>query len=217
MQHKAADYFKENKYIFLMCSSTNLDSLWSFYKAAERNGMRFYSNGYVYNQLQNFKKHAGARAKNLYQFKSIYPVKWNKFLNKVKMTQEEFMREKGFVILIKEGERYKEWIERFADLNPKIIYSMWEGYIDPTMKAYNKELADFIKPYDPDRIYKLHTSGHATTKCIEDVIMAINPQKAIIPIHTENKAGFAYINISKELKQRTTYLNDGEEFVAQYK
>lgn len=212
MQHKAADYFKENKYIFLMCSSTNLDSLWSFYKAAEKNGMRFYSNGYVYNQLQNFKKYAGAKSKCLYQFKSIYPVKWSKYLNKVNMTQEEFMREKGFVILIKEGEQYKEWIERFADLNPKIIYSMWEGYIDSKMKAYKEKLAEFLRPYAPEQLYKLHTSGHATTKCIEDVIMAINPQKAIIPIHTENQAGFDGLNISEELKQRIIYLSDGEEY-----
>ena len=216
MQQKAYEYFKENKYIFLICSSTNLDSLWSFYKAAERNGMRFYSNRYVYNQLQNFKKYAGARANSLYQFKSIYPVKWDKYLNKLKMTQEEFMREKGFVILIKEGERYKEWVKRFADLKPKIIYSMWEGYIEPTSKACNKELTDFIKPYDPDQLFKLHTSGHATIECIEDVIMTINPQKAIIPIHTNNIGGFDGLNISEDLKQKITILKNGEEFVAQF-
>lgn len=215
MQQIAANYFKDNKYIFLLCSSTNLDSLWSFYKAAEKNGMRFYGNGYVYKQLLNFKEYAGKKAKYLYQFKSVYSIKWNGYLEKVKMTQEEFMREKGFVILIKEGEQYKKWIERFADLNPKIIYSMWEGYLDPTSKAYNKELAEFLKPYEKDQLYKLHTSGHATTKCIEDVITTVNPQKAIIPIHTENRDGFVDINISDELKQRITYLEDSEEFISQ--
>lgn len=215
MQQIATNYFKENKYIFLLCSSTNLDSLWSFYKAGERNGMRFYGNGYVYHQLQNFMKYAGARAKSLYQFKTVYPVNWSYPLKKVNMTQEEFMREKGFVIVIKEGEKYKKWLERFADLKPKIIYSMWEGYLDPTSKAYNKELAEFLKPYEKDQLYKLHTSGHATTKCIEDVITTVNPQKAIIPIHTENRDGFVDINISDELKQRITYLEDGEEFISQ--
>ena len=214
MQQIAANYFKENKYIFLLCSSTNLDSLWSFYKAAERNGMRFYGNRYVYNQLQNFKKYAGARAKSLYQFKTVYPVNWSYPLKTVNMTHEEFMREKGFVIVIKEGEKYKKWLERFVDLKPKIIYSMWEGYLDPTSKAYNKELAEFLKPYEKDQLYKLHTSGHATTKCIEDVITTVNPQKAIIPIHTENRDGFVGINILEELKQRITYLEDGEEFIS---
>lgn len=217
MQQKAADYFKENKYVFLLCSSTNLDSLWSFYKAAERNGMRFYGNGYICNQLWNFKKYAGTRAKNLYQFKTVYPVNWNYNLKTVNMTQEDFMREKGFVIVIKEGEQYKKWLERFVDLQPKIIYSMWEGYLDPTSKAYNKELDEFLKPYEPEQLYKLHTSGHATTKCIEDVIKTINPQKAIIPIHTENRGGFADLNIPEELKQRIRYLEDGDEFIAQIK
>lgn len=89
---------------------------------------------------------------------------------------------------------------------------MWEGYLDPKMKAYDKKLADFLKPYEPDRVLKLHTSGHATTKCIEEVISAVNPNKAIIPIHTENKAAFTDLNISEDLKQRIVYLNDGEEF-----
>ncbi|MDF2586411.1 MAG: hypothetical protein K0S41_252 [Anaerocolumna sp.] len=214
MQKTAFHYFKENRYIFLLCSSTNLDSLWSFYKAAEMNGMRFYSNGYVYKQIKNFKKYAGKKANYLYKFKSVYQVNWNYYLNKVKMTQEEYMREKGFIILIKEGEQYKKWIERFEDLKPKIIYSMWEGYLDPKIKAFNGELAEFLKPFTPDQLYKLHTSGHATTKCIEKVISAINPCKAIIPIHTENKAGFEKLNISEKLKQRIIYLSDGEKYVA---
>ncbi|HPU62555.1 MAG TPA: MBL fold metallo-hydrolase [Mobilitalea sp.] len=212
MQQKAVEYFKQNRYIFLLCSSTNLDSLWSFYKAAERCGMRFYANYYVYNQIRNFTEYAGSQTQGLYHFKTVYCVDWDFKLDKANMTQEEFMREKGFVIVIKADEGYKKWIERFADLNPKIIYSMWEGYLDPKMKAYDKKLADFLKPYEPDRVLKLHTSGHATTKCIEEVISAVNPNKAIIPIHTENKAAFTDLNISEDLKQRIVYLNDGEEF-----
>jgi len=213
MQHKAAEFFKDNRYIFLICSSTNLDSLWSFYKAAEKCGMRFYANEYVCGQLQNFSKYAGSRAKGLYHFKSVYPVRWNLYLEKAKMSQEEFMREKGFVIVIKAEEEYKKWVDRFEDLKPKIIYSMWEGYLDPKLKAYNEKLDKFLKYFSPDQVYKLHTSGHATKKCIEDVIRAINPRKAIIPIHTENGKAFAGLNIPEELKQRIVYLNDREEFV----
>ncbi len=129
------------------------------------------------------------------------------------ISSTEDIRANG-AILIKEGERYKEWIERFEDLNPKVIYSMWEGYLDPKMKAYNGDLAEFLKPFAPNQLCKLHTSGHATRKFIEEVIAAINPWKAIIPIHTENKARFDDLNISEELKQRIIYLNDGEEYVA---
>lgn len=214
MQEIATEYFKQNKYIFLICSSTNLDSLWSFYQASVNNGMRFYSNYYVYEQLKNFKKFAGSKAKKLYQFNSFYKVEFNKVLPKVNITQEQFMRERGFVIVINARDSYKKWIEKFKDLNPRIIYSMWEGYLDEKSPAYNKELADFLNSYDPEQIYKLHTSGHATSKCIEEVINLTQPKKAIIPIHTENKEGFANLNISDELKNRVKYLKDGEEFKA---
>lgn len=40
MQQWATKFFRENKYIFLLCSSTNLDSLWSFY-----NYLNFYYKG----------------------------------------------------------------------------------------------------------------------------------------------------------------------------
>lgn len=212
MREKANQYFKDNKYIFLLCSSTNLDSLWSFYSAAKKNEMAFYSNWYVNKQLLNFKKYTKDKAKCLYQFKPVYIAKFDDYVKDTTMTQEEIMRKNGFVVVIKEGAQYKRWIDRFADLKPKIIYSMWEGYLDPSSKAYNKGLADFLKPYEPEQLYKLHTSGHATTKCIEGVITMVNPQMAIIPIHTENRFGFSDLDISEELKQRIVYLNDGEEY-----
>ncbi len=212
MQQIASKYFEKHKYIFLICSSTNLDSLWSFYKAAEHNGMRFYSNSYVYKQLLTFKKYAGGKARYLYQFKSIYPVNFNKYLDKANMSQEEFMRDKGFVILIKDGEGYKKWIEKFDDLNPKLIYSMWDGYLKQESSAYNAALDEFLNPFKSDQLLKLHTSGHASVKCIENVISMINPQNAIIPIHTENSEGFDELNISNELKSKIVYLKDGEEY-----
>lgn len=213
LQKRAYEFFKDNRYIFLICSSTNLDSLWSFYKAAEKRGMGFYSNDYIYEQLQIFNKYAGSRSKSIYHFKKIYPVNWNLYLKKVNMTQEEFMREKGFVTVIKAEEKYKKWLERFSDLRPKIIYSMWEGYISPEAKAYNEKMAGFLKAYSNDQVYKFHTGGHATTKCIEDVIKAVNPQRAIIPIHTERKYAFSDIDIPEVLKHRIVYIDDGEELV----
>ena len=211
MQEKAFNYFRNHKYIFLLCSSTNLDSLWSFYCAAKRNGMGFYGNNYVFKQILNFKKYAGKRSSVLYHFDKVYPVIFDLERMPNSAAQEKIMRGNGFVAVIREGERYQKWIERFSDLDPKIIYSMWEGYLDKNQKGYNQSLSDFLASYDLGQIYKLHTSGHATTECIEKVITKVNPQMAIIPIHTENKMGFLKLNISEELKQIVTYLKDGEE------
>jgi len=107
--------------------------------------------------------------------------------------------------VIKAEEKYNEWIERFKDKNPLIIYSMWDGYINETKgkEAYNKEWADFLAPYIKSGQYRnLHTSGHATAKMIADVIEAVAPQKAIYPMHTENMVGFWELDISEEFKNR---------------
>ncbi|MCR5331206.1 MAG: MBL fold metallo-hydrolase [Lachnospiraceae bacterium] len=50
MQMKAAEYLHEHKYAFLICSSTNLDSLASFYQAAQMTNRRYGRYMYVYSE-----------------------------------------------------------------------------------------------------------------------------------------------------------------------
>ena len=47
MQKEMVAYFKDNRYVFVICSSTNLDTLATFYQAAKKNHIRTYSNRYV--------------------------------------------------------------------------------------------------------------------------------------------------------------------------
>lgn len=135
-------YFKDNRYVFVICSSTNLDTLATFYQAAKKNHIRTYSNRYVVEQLKNFTETAGKRAPSgIYTFEDVYPVHFDCELtsqNGWTGTQEELMREFGFLIFITKGnEDYAKWIERFSDKNPKVIYSMWEGYKTKGNKAFN--------------------------------------------------------------------------------
>ena len=37
---------------------------------------------------------------------------------------------------------------------------------------------------------------------IKDIIIAVNPQEEIVPIHTECKEAFGDLNIGEELKKR---------------
>ncbi len=207
LYNEASKLFKEHKYVFLVISSTNLDSLVSFYHAAKDNQMYMYCyNYYFYKQLKTFSQAAGAKTP-WYQFEDVYTIDFEKQLshelwNKNK-TQEELMREHGFLCVIKAENKYNEWIERFKDKNPIIIYSMWDGYIDEKKgkAAYNKEWADFLKTYKDSGQYRdLHTSGHATAEMIADVIKAVDPQTAIIPMHTENVDGFRELDIDERYK-----------------
>jgi ribonuclease J len=42
----ATDLMRDEKYVFVLCSSVNIDSIWSFYQAALRNGRKFVCDGY---------------------------------------------------------------------------------------------------------------------------------------------------------------------------
>ncbi|MBQ3545802.1 MAG: MBL fold metallo-hydrolase [Lachnospiraceae bacterium] len=151
LKEEAKKIFENNKYAFLVCSSTNLDTLASFHKAALENDMYTYCySKYMLGQLETFTKYAG-KYSDLYKFDKSFFVELDKIFRhkyfKEPKTQERIMREKGFLCIIKPEEKYKKWIERFADLNPIVIYSMWDGYLDSEKDAYNEKWAEFFKPY----------------------------------------------------------------------
>lgn len=204
LQKEMTELFKKNRYVFVICSSTNLDTLASFYQAAKKNDMGVYSNWYVVDQLKNFTETAGKRAPSgIYTFDNVYSVGFGKTLiskNGWKGTQEELMRRFGFLIFITKGNKdYEKWVDRFEDLKPTVIYSMWEGYKTVGNKAFNKELYDFCKKYGA---ISKHTSGHAYAKDIASVINVVAPTEAIIPIHSEKVEAFYGLDISGELKNK---------------
>lgn len=200
LQSWADRFFKQHRHVFLLCSSTNLDTLASFYHAAESNGIKMFANRYVVAQLKTFSEMAGAQDA-FYRFDTVWPIQFGKQLAKNNFcgSQEDYMRKFGFLCVVKEHEGYEAWLKRFQDCNPTLIYSMWKGYLDRKHPAYNPQLDAFCSKYHA--VYK-HTSGHATAKLIANVITAVNPTREIIPIHTENAQMLKMLPISKELKQK---------------
>ena len=207
LKAEAAERFKENRHVFLVCSSTNLDTLASFHKAALENDMYTYCySKYLLGQLETFTKTAGAHT-DLYKFDKTYLVELDKeFHHKYwcePKTQEKIMREKGFLCMIKPGEKYAEWIERFADLKPLVVYALWDGYLDSSRDAYNAEWAEFFEPYKKSgQFLELHTSGHATPETIAKVIEAVKPRKRIYPMHTGKAEEFRALPIKDEYKEK---------------
>ena len=199
----ADDFFKEHKYIFLKISSTNVDSLASFYQAAKNNGMTMYANRYILNQFRVYRAAGRKHGTGMYDF---YGAKQIPFIsdkdgadNSEAMEIIAEMKEKGFVAIVSEYEHYEKIMEAFTDVKPELIYSMWDGYLDPEHPAYNETLDKFCKKYNA--IHK-HTSGHAYKHLIEEVIEAANPTQCIWPIHTENAEGFMDLGIRDELKKK---------------
>ena len=120
LQEEARKLFKNHRHVFLICSSTNMDSLASFYQAGESYGMGMYGNSYVYAQLKTFRETAG-KMTPCYDFKYAYEVRFDFKLQGLSMTQEHYMRKRGFVAVIKATPAYEKWIDRFADLNPIVV------------------------------------------------------------------------------------------------
>ena len=212
LQMVATQYLKKHKYAFLICSSTNLDSLASFYQAAQKasdNHKRYmytYS-GYVKQQLKTFSETAG-RFSKVYKFKYIDQLNFNKtYIHKKwdrPMPQKELMNQYGFIALIKPEDFCEKYIDEFLDRKPVIIYSMWDGYLDSDNKACNESWIQFLERQKSKgiEVKHLHTSGHATVKLLTEVIKKVNPQEEIIPIHTEYKEGFEELEIGEKFKMR---------------
>lgn len=188
MIQDAKKLFEDHKYVFLKISSTNVDSLASFYHAAIDNGMGFYANSYVIKQLDTFSE-AGRKHSSFYDFQKKWPILPKPNANsseKLKTSyaaQRAHMREEGFVMLVSEYEYYEELMAEFEDLYPIMIYSLWKGYINKKIGkgAYNAQLAEFCKKHDA---IDMHTSGHAYPEFVEQVIKTVDAKEVKI-IHTE--------------------------------
>ncbi len=204
MLQDAKDYFREHKHIFLKISSTNADSLATFYHAAIANGMGFYANKYVLNQLDTFSE-AGRKYTNFYSFDRKWPIlhvpgeQSSSEYQISYIVQRKHMREEGFVMLVSEYEYYEDIMKEFEDLKPVLIYSLWKGYINKDIgkAAYNPKLAEFCSKHN---MIEMHTSGHAYPDFIKAVINAVDPDE-LIPIHTTDGEGFRNLDIPEKLKE----------------
>lgn len=199
LQRKALETLKkpENKWAFLICSSTNVESLASFSNAAMYLGRAFYVNYYVYEQILLYRETAGKDDEAFRFWKTYEFERMNKYNPKLGMTQPEFMKENGFLMLVGSSDAYKPRMDYFKEQDPLLIYSMWNGYVDKTRDTYDEKLGALYHGWNPDRREDLHTSGHATAEDIRQMILTVKPQKYIIPIHTEKPEMFKELDIGK--------------------
>lgn len=198
LQEKAYQLLEkpENKWAFLVCSSTNVESLASFCNAAGRLGRPFLVNHYVFKQIEGYRKtarklDAGLRFEKTYKFEKMDVI--NPKLDGG-MTQPEYMMKHGFLMLVGTSDAYKKRMEYFRKKDPLLIYSMWEGYVnkekypDTYSEAYGRLVTGW-------RCEHLHTSGHATAADIEEMINIVRPTIGVIPVHTTKKEQFKKLNI----------------------
>ena len=195
LQQKAYELMSVYKYAFVLCSSTDLDRLASFYQAtAHHPGRLFVADGYQCKLLKTFTLSLGRKM-------SIYNFEDSREYDK---TLQQSMLESGFTMLVRTSDKFKRYLEELMPLLPEketaFIYSQFKGYITPGCKAYNESTDRFVHSYDWNFKY-LHTSGHASMEALAKVCRLVNPNAAIIPIHTEKGSDFTTLDISESQKK----------------
>ena len=184
---QADKLIKSNKYVFALCSSTNIDTIAEFYNAAVKNKRPFIvcEEDFQFEILNVVTQNT---ISPFYDFdrKKIYTYGQN---------LHEFMRERGFFFLGRTNYITKKAIEAFPD--SLLIYSMWSGYLDKSHPAFDEYKSNFVNDASNNgcRINYLHTSGHASVEEIKR-ICEITEAKTIIPIHSETPETLKELGIS---------------------
>ena len=217
LEHKVYEVLGEpgNKYAFLICSSTNVESLASFHNAVLHRKRPLIVNPYVRAQLDLYSESIGRKDKR-FLFNKAYPIEPVEWFNyRMRTTQMKYMEENGFVMLVGTSDFYTERMEHFRKVDPEneplLIYSMWNGYLDEKGIAFNPKLKALYDKW-PRHRDDLHTSGHACKEDIEEMIRLVKPGEAIIPIHTERKEMFSKLDIG-ELRGIVHPMSDGDRYV----
>ena len=195
LQKKAEKIFNENKYNFVLCSSTNIDRIAAIHKATLKSHKMFICDDYQFEILEYINT---VSRSNLYKFNNPNNIKETKVYCYAPNMLEK-MKKYGFVMLVRANAKFAKFLNMFE--NNAFIYSEWQGYLKGLNEDY-KRIQDFV----PKKYINLHTSGHATPEAIKEVINITNP-KYVIPIHTEDKEKI------KELTNKAVILEDGEEFI----
>lgn len=167
LQKEAVDLIKNNKYVFIMCASTNIDRIATFYHANKKAGEKLFICDTYQKKLLDYVSKSSKKYTDYYNFSDAKSFD-GKFYKQ--------MAANGFCMLVRSN-----YFSRKFVYNPKFkenlfIYSQWLGYL----QGENAE--ESIVKFVPKKYYYLHTSGHATAKGIIEVCNIVKPT-IIIPIH----------------------------------
>ena len=207
--------FKQKEKInMIYTSGQNIDRIVSIYRACIRTQKIFVIDVYVATILKELSKFAKIPfpSKEFENLKVIFPYFTSRRLKNegheqilyqfknYKITKEEISNQADKIVMIVRPSMQKD-LENINLINGgNLIYSMWEGYLQ---NSDTKKFIDYLTKRN-FTIHKIHTSGHADTETLKQMVEAIKP-KNIVPIHTFN--GRDYKNI---FKTPILELNDGE-------
>ena len=186
-----SSYIQDGKYVFVMCSSTNIDRIMGIWQNMPTDKVL------ICDAYQ--KRILDTMINNVYYESSLYrrhdsPLVLNKG------SYPKYYMDHGFVSLVRGTENFISQIKEFPKDDVRIIYSMWTGYIEE-----NLALKTLLETYPT---YICHASGHVSKDDLIKFIELVNPD-AIIPVHTDNPE-----RLEELVPHRNVYIvNDNEPFI----
>ncbi len=199
--NEAKKILQDNKYVFVLCSSTNIDSIAEFYNAAIANKRPFVvCEDDFQNEILRIITDSGVSSFYDFSRQKVYTYGKGEKLNK-------YMKDCGFCFIGRTNSVTTRALQAFPD--NLVIYSMWSGYLDKKHSAFDEYKSNFINEAitNGSQLINLHTSGHATPGQIKQVC-EITKTKVVLPIHSEKPEAFKDLGIAAEIK----VLQDGESF-----
>ncbi len=186
-----SSYIQDGKYVFVMCSSTNIDRIMGIWQNMPTDKVL------ICDAYQ--KKILDTVINNVYYESSLYR-RYDSPLVLNKGPYPKYYMDHGFVSLVRGTEYFISHIKEFPKDDVRIIYSMWTGYIEE-----NLLLKNLLNTYPS---YICHASGHVSKDDLVQLIELVDPD-IVIPVHT---------NIPEKLERivpnRTVcVVNDNEPFI----
>lgn len=204
LSRKAVELMKKHKYVFVHCSSTDMERLASLKNATRKMSPKrpLLADKYQKDILDIFSATAGEKT-DCFKFGTIYTYEdWNTKLKK-------WMVDNGFTMFIRASKKFHALLDNILPMlpieeKPILIYSMWDGYINRA----DTQKEDYIQLQKRfAEIVPLHTSGHATMNVLRDICELTNPRLAILPIHKEKNTDFTSIGIPSQLQEKIITAN----------
>lgn len=202
-----ADLYKEalkemqtHKYVFVHCSSTDLERLASFKNANSKMvPQRPLVTDAFQKDIFDLFSHSAGNSSPYFDFGKIFTYTENS--HKLK----EWMLTNGFTMFVRATQKFHDHLNHLLpNLSPEktlFIYSMWNGYIT-NGRTQNTAYIELQELFSSCKIRHLHTSGHATSEVLRKVCDLTRPRLAIIPIHRETTTDFKSTGIALSLQEK---------------
>ena len=186
-----SSYIQDGKYVFIMCSSTNIDRIMGIWQNMPTDKVL------ICDAYQ--KRILDTVINNVYYESSLYRRHDNPLVLS-KGPYPKYYMDHGFVSLVRGTENFISQIKEFPKDDVRIIYSMWTGYIEE-----NLPLKNLLNTYPS---YICHASGHVSKTDLLKFIDLVNPD-VIIPVHTDSPE-----KLEELIPERNVYIiNDNEPFI----